>query len=63
MELERKKWTKKFLVRLPKDAKPVNDDDEKKLIQCAFEGIYNIELDEQDIIRADIQKFHHYTKA
>ena len=59
MELERKNWTKKFLVRLPKDAKPQNEDvDETRLIQGAFEGIYGIELDEQDIIRAD----HHYLK-
>lgn len=60
MELERKKWTKKFLVRLPKDAKPVSDHDEKNLIKWSFEDIYGIQMDEQDIIRADIQKFHHY---
>jgi len=60
MVLERKKWTKKFLVRLPKDAKPkdfLSNQTETELIKIAFEEIYGIDMDIQDIIRADIQKF------
>jgi len=38
MDLKRKNWTKKFLVRLPKDAKAKNDADEKKLIKTAFDS-------------------------
>ena len=54
------KKSKKFLIRLPKDAKPTNNEDEVKLIRWAFEDIYNIKMDDDDIIRADILKQKHY---
>jgi len=62
MELERKNWKKKFLIRLPKDAEPKEfyDKDEKELIKTAIEEIYGVDMDIQDIIRADIQKFNKY---
>ena len=50
------KKSKKYLIRLPKDAKPTNNEDEIKLIRWAFEDIYGISMDDDDIIRADILK-------
>ena len=58
MDLERKDWTKKFLVRLPYNVKPKDNADEIKLIKWAFEDIYNITMNEKDIIRADALKHH-----
>ena len=63
MELDRKKWTKKYLIRLPKDAKPkefYKDKNEKELIKTAIEEIFNVDLDIEDIIRADILKKKFY---